>query len=133
MGSSLAPWNSLGSPHGPPASPGNSPYHSSLQLHLPHLHLPLAFYFDELDFDFRTPTPTPTQDHRGDTPLFLDDGEGSEDEIDHGLENGGDIDSGNKVLAKSLGGPFTEQQIAEIREIVDAMNQQLEQKAKEWE
>ncbi|KAF9518949.1 hypothetical protein BS47DRAFT_1388620 [Hydnum rufescens UP504] len=49
------------------------------------------------------------------------------------LENGGDIDSGDEVLAKSLGGPFTEQQIAEIREIVDAMNQQLEQKAKEWE
>ncbi|KAF9503195.1 hypothetical protein BS47DRAFT_1402649 [Hydnum rufescens UP504] len=132
-GSSLAPRNSLGSPHGSPASPGNSPYHSSLQLRLPHLHSPLAFYFDEPDFDFHTPTPTPTQDHRDDTPLFLDDGEGSEDEIDHGLENGGDIDSGDEVLAKSLGGPFTEQQIAEIREIVDAMNQQLEQKAKEWE
>ncbi|KAF9503866.1 hypothetical protein BS47DRAFT_1401984 [Hydnum rufescens UP504] len=132
-GSSLAPRNSLGSPHGSPASPGNSPYHSSLQLHSPHLRSPLAFYFDEPDFDFRTPTPTPTQDHRDDTPLFLDDGEGSEDEIDHGLENGGDIDSGDEVLAKSLGGPFTEQQIAEIREIVDAMNQQLEQKAKEWE
>ncbi|KAF9506690.1 hypothetical protein BS47DRAFT_1367202 [Hydnum rufescens UP504] len=132
-GSSLAPWNSLGSPHGSPASPGNSPYHSSLQLCSPHLRSPLAFYFDEPDFDFRTPTPTPTQDHRDDTPLFLDDGEGSEDEIDHGLENGGDIDSGDEVLAKSLGGPFTEQQIAEIREIVDAMNQQLEQKAKEWE
>ncbi|KAF9506610.1 hypothetical protein BS47DRAFT_1367237 [Hydnum rufescens UP504] len=43
--------------------------------------------------------------HRGDTPLFLDDGEGSEDEIDHSLENGGDIDSGDE----------------------------LEQKAKEWE
>ncbi|KAF9503027.1 hypothetical protein BS47DRAFT_1369846 [Hydnum rufescens UP504] len=84
-------------------------------------------------FDFCTRTHTPTQDHRDDTPLFLDDGEGSEDEIDHGLENGGDIDSGDEVLAKSLGGPFTEQQIAEIREIVDAMNQQLEQKAKEWE
>ncbi|KAF9506956.1 hypothetical protein BS47DRAFT_1367012 [Hydnum rufescens UP504] len=118
-----------------PSFPGNSPYHSSLQLHSPHLRSPLAFYFDELDFDFctPTPTPTPTQDHRDDTPLFLDDGEGSEDEIDHGLENGGDIDSGDEVLAKSLGGPFTEQPIAEIREIVDAMNQQLEQKAKEWE
>ncbi|KAF9513397.1 hypothetical protein BS47DRAFT_1393379 [Hydnum rufescens UP504] len=94
LGSSLAPRNSLGSPHSSPASPGNSPYHSSLQLRSPHLHSPLAFYFDEPDFDFCTPTPTPTQDHRDDTPLFLDDGEGSEDEIDHGLENGGDIDSG---------------------------------------
>ncbi|KAF9504192.1 hypothetical protein BS47DRAFT_1368971 [Hydnum rufescens UP504] len=116
-GSSLAPRNSLGSPHGSPASPGNSPYHSSLQLQFAPLAFALAFYFDEPDFDFRTPTPTPTQDHRDDTPLFLDDGEGMATE----------------VLAKSLGGPFTEQQIAEIREIVDAMNQQLEQKAKEWE
>ncbi|KAF9515659.1 hypothetical protein BS47DRAFT_1391324 [Hydnum rufescens UP504] len=113
------------------------PWQFSVPLFAPvafaHLRSPLAFYFDEPDFDFRTHTCTPTQDHRDDTPLFLDDGEGNEDEIDHGLENGGDIDSGDEVLAKSLGGPFTEQQIAEIREIVDAMNQQLEQKAKEWE
>ncbi|KAF9510129.1 hypothetical protein BS47DRAFT_1364754 [Hydnum rufescens UP504] len=84
----------------------------------------LAFYFDKPDFDFRTPTPTPTQDHRGDTPLFLDDGEGSEDEIDHGLENGGDLDSGDESWPNLLEAPLLSNKLLRLGD---------KQKAKEWE
>lgn len=49
-------------------------------------------------------------------------------------EESAEIDGdGEDVQPQSSGGPFTEKQIAEIRQIVDAMNQELEHKAKEWD
>ncbi|KAF9503483.1 hypothetical protein BS47DRAFT_1402361 [Hydnum rufescens UP504] len=42
-------------------------------------------------------------------------------------------EEGDTAQIKSQGGPFTDEQVAEIRGIVESMNRELERKAKEWD
>ncbi|KAF9504256.1 hypothetical protein BS47DRAFT_1401592 [Hydnum rufescens UP504] len=42
-------------------------------------------------------------------------------------------EEGDTAQIKSQGGPFTDEQVAEIRGIVESMNRELEHKAKEWD